>query len=273
MEALRDSINQLIEKTLTMEQNQEIPQDPRLQKMIEEAIDSCNQSQLYEEKNMEDSQMEILQQSNLQEKNQHFFPTEKSIVKRHKIRYMATRIKYSPIRVKSRNFLSNISYTGISKGDFYNENFILDMYILLVKNLNPFSPQRKTSDKLKHDMVYMLWRECIPPQFYRYICQDENFKYLNGRDVSQPVVLEIIGTFIDQNKGNLRMLQKNLANYKDIFQYVYSHVFLLLFYVCISICYNFYVTTYVCELYGSVFSYTPSSLVIVYTYSILLIFY
>ena len=97
---------------------------------------------------------------------------------------MATRIKYSPTRVKSRNFLSNISYTGISKGDLSNENFILDVYILLVKNLNPFSLQRKTSDKLKHDMVYMLRRECIPPQFYRYICQDENFKYLNGRDVA-----------------------------------------------------------------------------------------
>ena len=138
---------------------------------------------------------------------------------------MATRIKYSPTRVKSRNFLSNISYTGISKGDFYNENFILDVYILLVKNLNPFSLQRKTSDKLKHEMVYMLWRECIPPKFYRNICQDENFKYLNGRDVSQPGVLEIVGTFIDQNKDNLRILQKNLANYKDIFHYVYSHVF------------------------------------------------
>ena len=99
------------------------------------------------------------------------------------------------------------------------------MYILLVKNLNSFSLQRKTSDKLKHEMVYMLWRECIPAEFYRYICQDENFKYLNGRDVSQPGVLEIVGTFIDQNKDNLRMLQKNLANYKDIFQYVYSHVF------------------------------------------------
>ena len=146
-------------------------------------------------------------------------------MKRHKIRYTATRIKYSPTRVKSRNFLSNISYTGIIKGDFYNENFILDVYILLAKNLNPFSLQRKTSDKLKHEMVYMLWRECIPPEFYRYICQDENFKYLNGRDVSQPGVLEIVGTFIDQNKDNLRMLQKNLANYKDIIQYVYSHVF------------------------------------------------
>ena len=61
-------------------------------------------------------------------------------------------MKYSPTRVKSRNFLSNISYTGISKGDFYNEYFILDIFILLVKNLNPFSQQRKVSDKLKHDL-------------------------------------------------------------------------------------------------------------------------
>ena len=218
METLRDSINQLIEKTLKMEQNQEEkPQDPRLQQILEEAIDPCNQSQPYEEENKEDCQIEILQQNNLPEKNQDFSPTEKSIVKRHKIRYTATRIKYSPTRVKSRNFLLNISYTGISKGDFYNENFILDVYILLVKNLNPFSLQRKTSDKLKHEMVYMLWRECIPAEFYRCICQDENFKYLNGRDVSQPGVLEIVGTFIDQHKDNLRMLQKNLTNTKTYF--------------------------------------------------------
>ena len=52
-------------------------------------------------------------------------------------------------------------------------------------------------------MVYMLWRECIPSEFYKYICEDENFKYLNGRDVSQPGVLEIVGSFIDQEKENL----------------------------------------------------------------------
>ena len=116
---------------------------------------------------------------------------------------MASRIKYSPTSVKSRNFLSNTSYTGINKSDFYNENFILDVYILIVKNLNPFSLQRKTYDKLKHEMVYMLWRECIPSEFYIYICQDTNFKYLNGRDVNQSGVLEIVGKFIDQNKENL----------------------------------------------------------------------
>ena len=74
-------------------------------------------------------------------------------------------------------------------------------------------------------MVYMLWRECIPFEFYRYICQDENFNYLNGRDVNQSGALEIVGSFIDQKKDNLRLLQANLANYKDIYEYVYAHVF------------------------------------------------
>ena len=99
------------------------------------------------------------------------------------------------------------------------------MFILLVKNLNPFSLQSKTPDKLKHEMVYMLCRECIPSEFYRYICQDENFKYLSSRDVNQSGVLEIVGNFIDKKKDNLRFLQANLANYKDIYQYVYAHVF------------------------------------------------
>ena len=76
----------------------------------------------------------------IKEENQDFSQqTEDKIVSRHKIRYTATRIKYFPTRIKSRNFLSNISYTGISKNDFCSETFILDVYVLLVKNLNPFS--------------------------------------------------------------------------------------------------------------------------------------
>ena len=87
--------------------------------------------------------------------------------------------------------------------------------MLLVKNLNPFSLSRKVTDKTRHEMVYMLLRECIPPEFYRYICEEKHFIYLNGR----------VDDFIDQGKQNLRMLQEQLARYKDIYQYVYSHVF------------------------------------------------
>ena len=170
MESLRDSINQLLKNKLKMEQSLPV-KDPRLIKKQQEEI---------KEENIESNS----QTEEILEKKQDFSPAENSIIKRHKTRYMASRIKYSPTSVKSRNFLSNISYTGINKSDFYNENFILDVYILIVKNLNPFSLQRKTYDKLKHEMVYMLWRECIPSEFYIYICQDTNFKYLNGRDVT-----------------------------------------------------------------------------------------
>ena len=100
------------------------------------------------------------------ETSQDFLPADK-IFNRQEIRYTATRIK-------SRNFLSNISYTDIRKSDFYNENFILDVYVLLVKNLNHFSLSRKVTDKTKHEMVYMLWRECIPSKFYRHICKEKN---------------------------------------------------------------------------------------------------
>ena len=118
----------------------------------EEIIDWTHpmyQSQPYPEENQEE--VEIIEEK-CTEKNQNLSPPKKSVLNRHRIKYTATRMKYSPTRVKSRNFLSNISYTGISKGDFYNEYFILDIFILLVKNLNPFSQQRKVSDKLKHDL-------------------------------------------------------------------------------------------------------------------------
>ena len=97
--------------------------------------------------------------------------------------------------------------------------------MLLVKNLNPFSLSRKVTDKTKYEKVYMLWRECIPSKFYRHICEEKNFICLNGQDVGHPGVLEIVGGFINQGKENLRMLQQYLAQYNDIFQYIYSHIF------------------------------------------------
>ena len=54
--------------------------------------------------------------------------------------------KYTTTRIKSRNLLSGISYVGINKEDFYNENFICDVYLSVTKNLNPFLLDRKLID-------------------------------------------------------------------------------------------------------------------------------
>ena len=158
---------------------------------------------LYNDEEIESLQLVKTEETPQVGKSQDLSQPSDKIINIHKIRYTAMRIKYSPTRIKSRNFLSNISYTSINKNDFYNETFILDIYALLVKNLNPFSLQRKISDKLKLEIVYMLWTECIPQEFYRHICEEKSFAYLNGRDVGQPGALEIVGSFIDQGKKNL----------------------------------------------------------------------
>ena len=77
--------------------------------------------------------------------------------------------KYTTTGIKSRKFLSNIAYVGINKKDFYNENSIFDVYLLVRKNLNPFSLDRKSADKNKHEMIYMLWKECMPQNFYKHL--------------------------------------------------------------------------------------------------------
>ena len=63
--------------------------------------------------------------------------------------------KYTATRIKSRNFLSNISYVGINKEDFYNDNIICDFYLFMTKNLNSFSLDRKLNDPNKYEMIYI----------------------------------------------------------------------------------------------------------------------
>ena len=212
MESIRESFDNLVKETLAM--------DLRLQ--IQPLSDSEEYSQTVTDPDLEENSTDALA-----EKSPNLSSDDKKnkAANRYKVQYTATRIKYSTTRIKSTNFLSNVSYTGINRNAFYNESFIVDVYVLLVKNLNPFSMSRKLTDKNKHEMVYMLWRECIPSEFYRYICDGNNFIYLNSKDVSQPSVFEIVANFIDRSKQNFRLLQENLARYKYIFQYVYSHVF------------------------------------------------
>ena len=65
----------------------------------------------------------------------------------------------------------------------------------------------------------------MPAEFYTHICQEKNILYLNGKNVLQPKVLQIISEFIETDENNYKLLQNNLSSYKTIFQYVYSNVF------------------------------------------------
>ena len=132
--------------------------------------------------------------------------------------------RYTTTRIKSRKFVSNISYVGINKEDYYDENFIFDVYLLT------FSLHRKLADKNKHEMIYMLWKEWMPAKSYRHICKEKNFLYLNSKNVLQPKLLETITDFINKSndkafKADFKTLRNNLSSYKNISQCVYSNVF------------------------------------------------
>ena len=137
----------------------------------------------------------------------------------------AIKVKYTTTRIKSRNFLFNIAYVGVNKEDYYNNNFVFDVYLLLTKNLNLFSLHRKLADKTKHETIYMPWRECMPLDFYNFIFEEKYVVYLNGKNILQPKVRQIIGEFIEKYEKNYRLLQNNLSCYKNFLQYVYSNVY------------------------------------------------
>ena len=158
-------------------------------------------------------------------KNRDFIQVNNAIKKNNKKTKKTSVKPYRTIRIKSRTFLSNISYVGITKEDFYNRNFVFDVYALVTKNLNPFSLERKISHFNKQEMIYMLWKECIPMEFYKYLCLEEHFVYLNGKNMLYPKLSEIILNFIQKDEKNYSKLRNNLCQSKNIFQYVYSWVY------------------------------------------------
>ena len=65
----------------------------------------------------------------------------------------------------------------------------------------------------------------MPQKFYRHIYKEKNFLYLNGKNMLQPKVLEIITDFLQEDENNYKQLRNNLPSYKNIFQYIYWNVF------------------------------------------------
>ena len=123
--------------------------------------------------------------------------------------------RYTITRIKSRNFLSIIAYFRINKEDYYNENFIFDVQLLVTKNLNPFSLDRKLAEENNQEMIYMLWKKCMPAKFYKHICKEKNFLYLNGKNALQPKVLEIITDFFERGQEQLQGIKKPLVKLQE----------------------------------------------------------
>ena len=70
----------------------------------------------------------------------------------------------------------------------------------------------------------MLCKECIPADFYKYICKEEHLLYLNEKLFCTRKLQKLSGNLSIKIK-NYNQLRNNLCQFKEIFQYVYSIVY------------------------------------------------
>ena len=132
---------------------------------------------------------------------------------------------YTSSSIKTRNFLSNISYTGVKSEDFVDNNFTFDIITLLTKDINPFSLKRKIKDPKNHDIIYMFWDECIEKSFCKHICENENFMYLNSKNVLYSKTAQIMLDYLKKGDQNIVCLRRCLQKHMKTMQLVYSRCF------------------------------------------------
>ena len=133
-------------------------------------------------------------------------------------KYETKKIKpYNTARIKSRNFLINISYNGVKEEDLFDRSFVFDIYVLTTKNINPFSLEREIFDVNDREMINIFWEDCNEPSFYKHICRLDNFLYLNRKNVIYSRMAQIVMNYIETDENNfLQAKEKANRKSKDI---------------------------------------------------------
>ena len=109
---------------------------------------------------------------------------------------------YSATKIKSRNFLTNISYNQLKQKNYDNQSFVIDSisYILLH---NPTNLERKFFEKDDKEFINMLWLKCMPKEFLDFISQEYYFKLLHNLGFKYATANDIIKQFTLANPNHL----------------------------------------------------------------------
>ena len=138
--------------------------------------------------------------------------------------------KYSSTKVKVRNFLTNVSYSGIKDKDYQNRSFVIDIFSFLILYLNPFYLEKKFESNIRRDYVNVLWSFLMSETLYNFICRDENVKTLNKIKLKFPHAIEIVKLFIeDESIGTQEQQFNTLKDYliknAKIYQFIFGNLF------------------------------------------------
>ena len=132
---------------------------------------------------------------------------------------------YSPTKVKSRNFLTNISYNRLKRIDFHNVSFIIDCYTDILLDLNPFFLEQKFDNKSNREYIETLRNYLISNKFYFYICRNDNFIGLNKLSLKYQNAFDILNNFVLEDSKNFLLLKEYFKMNTLLHHYICSALF------------------------------------------------
>ena len=156
---------------------------------------------------------------NCGQQQQHFNP------KKELCRCSRRKKRYSPTKVKLRNFLTNIAYNCLRHIDFDNSSLIIDCFKYIIFNLNLFFLEQKFDNKSDRECVRMLWRYLVPNEFYIFICKNDSFIVLSKLLLKYQNASQIVNDFIVGNNEHLQNLKEYFKRNALIYQYIYAFLF------------------------------------------------
>ena len=128
---------------------------------------------------------------------------------------------YSSTKIKSRNFLTCISYNRLKQKDYENQSFVIDTFSYILLHFNPINLERKFLENDDKDYINMIWVKCMPKELLDFISQEYYFKLLYNLEFKYGNANDIIKQFTLVDPNHMNYLIQYFKQHALKYQYMY----------------------------------------------------
>ena len=101
----------------------------------------------------------------------------------------------------------------------------MNVFSLLVQNLNPTMLNQKFDSDIERDYIKILLENCVSAQLCTFVCLKDNFTQLCQLQITFQKTNDIIKSFIEQDKTNIELLRQHFQQHAVTYQYLYPNLY------------------------------------------------
>ena len=109
--------------------------------------------------------------------------------------------------------------------NFIKNSFIIDTLSFLVQNFNPINLERKLDVDEERGMIKLLWGNCIPHGFVRYMYKQQNYAVISKPNLTYQKANNIVKNFILEDMNRINTLKYKVEEKFPLIYYIYLLLF------------------------------------------------